>query len=102
MPSHKTITTLTKRLPAFFSTHWEKDGQPSGSFWHGKQPPNPASIPEGCFCVYHPENEIEITMLPCLVERKYGSAYKILPVDLALYMKRGERLSFRQRLRGII
>lgn len=88
-----------EKIPAYFTQHWP-DGKPTGAWWLGNK--RPKDIGEGFCAVFHPEQEVDITLLPCTFERQRGYAIKIQEVDLLKYTKIGSKLTWKQRLKGIL
>lgn len=93
---------MSETVPAYWSLHWGKSGMPTGSWWAAKDKPSVRDFPEGFFGIYHPEQKLEQTMLPCVVERKHGLAYRMQEINPACYVALGTKLTWRQRLRGIL
>lgn len=89
------------KVPSYWTQHWKNTGQPTGGWWAGKDAPNISYINDGFFLVFHPEQEIEQTMLPCIAERRGGFIQKLREIDLAKYLEVGKRLSFTQRIKGV-
>lgn len=67
----------TIKVPAYYSHHWERNGNPSGVWSMGETRPKPENIREGFFVVYHPEQELQIEDIFVVTERLHGAAYRI-------------------------
>jgi hypothetical protein len=87
------------KIPAFWQHHWP-DGKPSGIITDGEKPP--PKVADGWIYVFHPAQEVEVTLLPAQIERRFGFAHKIQELDISRFIPVGARLSWRQRLRGIV
>lgn len=96
------MKTITTKVPSYWTQHWKNSGQPTGAWFTGKDTPSISYINDGFFLVFHPEQEIETTMLPCLAERRGGFVQKLHEINLSKYIEIGKRLSLRQRITGVI
>lgn len=90
------------KVSAYWTQHWKHTGVPTGAWWAAKDAPKLSDINDGFFVVFHPEQDIQETMLPCIAERRGGFLKKITEIDLSKYLPFGSKLSFRQRLKGTI
>lgn len=63
------------KIPQYWSTHYLKDGAPTGS-WYTKKP-SLQYIHESCFVIEHPEQELEIEETKVTIERMHGLAMRI-------------------------
>jgi hypothetical protein len=89
------------KVPAYWTLHWNKTGLPTGSWWAAKDAPKITDFPEGFFGVFHPEQEIQETLMPCITERRGGFINKIKEIDITKFLELGSRLTLKQRLKGV-
>jgi len=91
----------TTKIPGYCTLHWAKKGEPTGSWWLSPDMPRVEDLPEGFFAMFHPAQEVETTMMPCVVERTRGFVSKPMKIDLEKFLPLGSRLNWRQRIFGV-